>query len=134
MHGCDVIGRQRENWNLGYTPEIHLTNVACKGSCWGQKLNGEEERSLDLFLQPGPHVLHLCCHATLGRATGGTVLLHTATVVPHCRHITRKQRAGRRSKGRVKWKRRSGGAKECYYEEVCACVLALTWQSADPPQ
>lgn len=43
----------------------------------------DTERSLCVFLQPVPQMLHLCSDATLSCASRGAVLLHTAPVVPH---------------------------------------------------
>lgn len=136
MHGCDVIGRQSENWNLGYTPEIHLTNVACKSWCWGQKF--KVKRWGGEVTGPVSSARSSCAPPVLPRYSWPCHLGHCTA--PHCYCSPTLQTHHWKTEG---WKEEQGegevetirrGPKECYCEEVCACMFALTWQSADPPQ
>lgn len=83
----EMFGRQCGSQSIKISLQPRSANLILKVT------PSDTERSLCVFLQPVPQMLHLCSDATLSCASRGAVLLHTAPVVPHWGHVTSKQRA-----------------------------------------
>lgn len=85
---------KREEWNVWEAMWFSKISLQPRSANLILKVTpSDTERSLCVFLQPVPQMLHLCSDATLSCASRGAVLLHTAPVVPHWGHVTSKQRA-----------------------------------------